>query len=137
MTEYDSRIEKILQDTIDGELYTDVPLSPNEALLIELNKKIVGTKLSEIDLNDVMISGFYSGDNCSNCPFSKFTLLVIGYSDKYASQICIDLATGAVKTRSDINGTWSAWTSLSGSALLIDSDENYISTNNDDRLRTD
>ena len=137
MGDYDSRIERILQATIDGEIYTDPPQSRNEVLLIELNHKIAGTTLEDGDLDDITVTGFYSGEDCDNAPFDKFTLIVVGCGEGYASQICTDMATGAVKTRSDINGIWTAWMSLSGSALLIDSDDDLLATNDDDPLAAD
>lgn len=133
----ESRNEAILQSMIDGTEYTAPPQSRIESLLIQLDQKLSGQMLDGDDLDDIVTSGFYAGDNCTNAPFAKFTLIVVGYSESYASQICFDLATGAAKTRSDINGIWTAWNSLSGSALLVDAEDNSIVTNNDDSLITD
>ena len=65
------------------------------------------------DLNNIVTSGFYNAMTCSNAPFDYMTLIVIGYYlTGYCTQIATDVTTGNFKKRSQINGTWTAWSDL-------------------------
>lgn len=65
------------------------------------------------DLNNVTKSGFYNALTCKNAPSQYLSLLVIGYYlTGYCTQFAIDVTTGNIKKRSQINGTWTEWIDL-------------------------
>lgn len=66
------------------------------------------------DLNSVTKTGFYNAMTCTNAKYPYSTLIVIGYYlSGYCTQIQSDVTTGAIATRTQINGTWSSWKVLS------------------------
>ncbi len=79
-------------------------ITPNAKGSMELYSK---------DLNTITTSGFYNAMTCQNAAFDYMTLIVVGYYlDGYCTQIATDVTTGNMKKRSQINGTWSAWSNL-------------------------
>ena len=79
-------------------------ITPNDKGSMELYSK---------NLNNITTSGFYNAMTCQNAPFDYMTLIVVGYYlDGYCTQIATDVTSGAFKKRSQINGTWSAWSDL-------------------------
>ena len=79
-------------------------ITPNSSGSMELYSK---------DLNTITTSGFYNAMTCQNAAFSYMTLIVVGYyMDGYCTQIATDVTTGNMKKRSQINGTWTAWSDL-------------------------
>lgn len=68
------------------------------------------------DLNTITTSGFYNAMTCANAKYSYSTLIVIGYYlTGYCTQIQCDVTSGAIATRSQINGAWSKWKVISQS----------------------
>lgn len=66
------------------------------------------------DLNTITKTGFYNAMTCTNAKYPYSTLIVIGYYlSGYCTQIQSDVTTGAIATRTQINGTWSSWKVLS------------------------
>lgn len=62
------------------------------------------------NLNNVTKTGLYNAMTCTNAKYPYSTLIVIGYYlSGYCTQIQSDVTTGAIATRTQINGTWSAW----------------------------
>ena len=79
-------------------------ITPNSSGSMELYSK---------DLDTITTSGFYNAMTCQNAAFSYMTLLVVGYyMTGYCTQIATDVTTGNMKKRSQINGTWTAWSDL-------------------------
>ena len=79
-------------------------ITPNSSGSMELYSK---------DLNTITTSGFYNAMTCQNAAFSYMTLIVVGYyMTGYCTQIATDVTTGNMKKRSQINGTWTAWSDL-------------------------
>ena len=65
------------------------------------------------NLNNIVTSGFYNAMQCTNAPFDYMTLIVCGYYlDGYCLQIAMDVTTGAVRYRAEINNVWSSWDDL-------------------------
>lgn len=79
-------------------------ITPNSSGSMELYSK---------DLNTITTSGFYNAMTCQNAAFNYMTLIVVGYyMTGYCTQIGTDVTTGNMKKRSQINGTWTAWSDL-------------------------
>lgn len=79
-------------------------ITPNSSGSMELYSK---------DLDIITTSGFYNAMTCQNAAFSYMTLIVVGYyMTGYCTQIATDVTTGNMKKRSQINGTWTAWSDL-------------------------
>lgn len=79
-------------------------ITPNSSGSMELYSK---------DLDAITTSGFYNAMTCQNAAFSYMTLIVVGYyMTGYCTQIATDVTTGNMKKRSQINGTWTAWSDL-------------------------
>lgn len=79
-------------------------ITPNSSGSMELYSK---------DLDTITTSGFYNAMTCQNAAFSYMTLIVVGYyMTGYCTQIATDVTTGDMKKRSQINGTWTAWSDL-------------------------
>lgn len=80
---------------------------------LNVNKTTGSMELYNKDLNTIKVSGFYNASNCTNAAFTYMTLLVIGYYQAgYCTQIATDVTNGNMKKRSQINGTWTAWSDL-------------------------
>lgn len=153
---YEGRNAEILESIINDTEYTDPPQSRIEELLLELKEVIEqggggSASLSDLiedvtgyplndyasmslyskDLNTITKSGFYNAMTCTNAPFDYMTLTVIGYYlQGYTVQIACDVTTGEVKKRNNVNGTWSAWSSISGGSAY--SETSLYSTANPD-----
>lgn len=129
-----SRIEVLLQlllEELEGgssEVVVDNALSSTSTNPVQ-NKVVSANLLSAIagitpnangsmelyskDLNTITTSGFYNAMTCTNAAFDYMTLIVVGYYlDGYCTQIATDVTTGNMKKRSQINGTWNAWSDL-------------------------
>lgn len=66
------------------------------------------------DMNNLVASGFYNCLTCKNAPGQYLAVIVVGYYlTGYCTQIAIDVTTGNIKKRSQINGTWTDWSNLS------------------------
>lgn len=66
------------------------------------------------NLNTITKTGFYNAMTCTNAKYPYSTLIVIGYYlSGYCTQIQSDVTTGAIATRTQINGTWSSWKVIS------------------------
>lgn len=79
-------------------------ITPNSSGSMDLYSK---------DLDTITTSGFYNAMTCQNAAFSYMTLIVVGYyMTGYCTQIATDVTTGNMKKRSQINGTWTAWSDL-------------------------
>lgn len=90
-----TKIENQLPSTITG---------------IDVNPTTGAMELWSADLNQITKSGLYNAMTCKNAKYPYSTLLVIGYYlAGYCTQIQSDVTTGAIATRTQINGTWSAW----------------------------
>lgn len=77
---------------------------------VPINTSTGSMELWSQNLNNVTTSGFYNAMTCTNAKYTYSTLIVIGYYlTGYCTQIQCDVTTGAIATRSQINGTWSAW----------------------------
>lgn len=64
---------------------------------------------STIDLDNILVSGFYAVNNATHSPFTSTALIVCGIDANNCFQLAADIATGAVKTRVCTAGTWTAW----------------------------
>lgn len=135
---FEGRNAEILESMINDTPYTAEAQSRIEQLLLELKEviesggggedhvtlsalvqKVTGYPLNangsmelySKNLNTITKSGFYNAMTCTNAPFNYMTLIIVGYYlDGYCTQIATDVTTGAFKKRSQINGTWNAWT---------------------------
>ena len=96
---------KVIWQYIYQQLYTTIANVQNNAKgAMELYSK---------NLNNIITSGFYNAMQCTNAPFDYMTLIVCGYYlDGYCLQIAMDVTTGAVRYRAEINEVWSAWDDL-------------------------
>ena len=81
---------------------------------VPVNESSGSMELYNKDLNTIITSGFYNAMLCQNSKFQYCTLIVVGYYlDGYCTQIECDVTSGTLATRSFINGTWSAWKTIS------------------------
>lgn len=130
----ESRIEVLLQlllEELEGgssEVVVDNDLSEtstnpvqNKVVTANLLPAIAGItpnangsmELYSKDLNTITSSGFYNAMTCKNAAYDYMTLIVVGYYlDGYCTQIATDVTTGNMKKRSQINGSWTAWSDL-------------------------
>lgn len=80
---------------------------------VNVNPQTGSMELYSKDLNTITKSGFYNAMTCKNAAFDYMTLIVVGYYlTGYCTQIATDVTTGNMKKRSQIGGTWSAWSDL-------------------------
>lgn len=83
---------------------------------LNVNESTGSMELWSKDLNTIVTSGFYNAMTCRNAKYSYSTLIVIGYYlSGYCTQIQCDVTTGAIATRSQINGSWTPWKIISQS----------------------
>lgn len=95
-----------LQDTAEG-IESQLP---STIAGYSVNTSTGSMELWSQDLNNITKTGFYNAMTCTNAKYPYSTLIVIGYYlSGYCTQIQTDVTTGAIATRSQINGTWSAW----------------------------
>lgn len=81
---------------------------------LTVNETTGSMELWSKDLNKIVTSGFYNAMTCTNAKYQYSTLIVIGYYlSGYCTQIQCDVTTGAIATRSQINGRWSTWKVIS------------------------
>lgn len=75
-----------------------------------LNTETGSMELWSQDLNAVTKTGFYNAMTCKNAKYPYSTLIVIGYYlTGYCTQIQSDVTTGAIATRTQVNGSWTEW----------------------------
>lgn len=80
---------------------------------ISRNETTGAMELWSKNLNNIVTTGMYNAITCTNAKFQYSTLIVIGYYlTGYCTQIQQDVTTGRLATRSQINGTWSAWVEI-------------------------
>lgn len=83
---------------------------PSKITGINPNATTGAMELWSEDLNQVTKTGLYNAMTCRNAKYPYSTLIVIGYYlSGYCTQIQSDVTSGAIATRTQINGTWSAW----------------------------
>lgn len=76
----------------------------------DVNTTTGAMELWSQDLNKVTTSGLYNAMTCSHAKYQYSTLIVIGYYlSGYCTQIQSDVTTGAIATRTQIDGSWSSW----------------------------
>lgn len=91
-------IEKQLPSTITG---------------VDVNTTTGAMELWSQDLNQVTRTGLFNAITCRNAKFQYSTLIVIGYYlEGYCTQIQMDVTTGDMATRAQINYSWSAWKTI-------------------------
>ena len=77
---------------------------------VPLNMTTGSMELWSQDLNTIVKTGFYNAMTCQNAKYPYSSLIVIGYYlAGYCTQIQIDVTTGAVAVRQQINYSWTAW----------------------------
>lgn len=77
---------------------------------IPLNTSTGSMELWSQDLNTVVKTGFYNAMTCQNAKYPYSSLIVIGYYlGGYCTQIQIDVTTGNMAVRQQINYSWTAW----------------------------
>ena len=87
---------------------------PSTITGFNMNTTTGSMELWSQDLNQVTKTGLYNAMTCKNAKYQYSTLIVIGYYlSGYCTQIQSDVTTGAIATRTQINGTWSAWKVIS------------------------
>lgn len=64
---------------------------------------------STVDLDNILVSGFYAVNSSTHSPFTTAALIVCGIDANNCFQQIADIATGAVKTRVCTAGTWGSW----------------------------
>lgn len=90
---------------------------------VAINTTTGAMELWSANLNNVTKTGFYNAMTCTNAKYQYSTLIVIGYYlSGYCLQIQQDVTTGAIATRSQINGSWSAWKNLDIARIQTQSD---------------
>jgi hypothetical protein len=79
----------------------------------------VAKDISNTDLNNLVSTGFYRGNNLTNGPIAAnaanyFFIIDLQHSTTYTSQIALSFVTGSpiMYHRTNNNGTWSAWSQL-------------------------
>ena len=91
---------------------------------VSVNTTTGSMELWSQNLNNVTTTGFYNAMTCTNAKYTYSTLIVIGYYlAGYCTQIQTDVTTGAIATRSQINGTWSAWKVIVQDARIVDEED--------------
>lgn len=81
---------------------------------VDVNTTTGAMELWSQDLNQVTKTGLYNAITCRNAKYQYSTLIVIGYYlGGYCTQIQSDVTTGAIATRTQINGSWSSWKVIS------------------------
>lgn len=86
---------------------------PSTIAGVNINTTTGAMELWSQNLNNVTKTGLYNAMTCTNAKYQYSTLIVIGYYlSGYCLQIQSDVTTGALATRTQINGTWSAWKEL-------------------------
>lgn len=76
----------------------------------DVNTTTGAMELWSQDLNKVTVTGLYNAMTCKNAKYQYSTLIVIGYYlSGYCTQIQSDVTSGAIATRTQINGSWSSW----------------------------
>ncbi|EKQ51388.1 MULTISPECIES: pyocin knob domain-containing protein [unclassified Clostridium] len=91
----------------------------------------IAIDISSQDCNNIVNTGFYRGNNCTNrCPGSHTWtyLIVVGHdTGSWISQIGINYNNDGTYVRTKINGTWSAWRRLDATATSqITNDSGFI-----------
>ena len=95
---------------------------------IARNETTGAMELWSKNLNNIVTTGMYNAITCTNAKFQYSTLIVIGYYlTGYCTQIQQDVTTGRLATRSQINGSWSAW-------VEIDTSKFYTMQETDDAI---
>lgn len=80
----------------------------------DININSGAVELWSQNLNTVTKTGLYNAITCKNAKYQYSTLLVIGYYlDGYCTQIQTDVTSGAIATRTQINGSWTTWRVIS------------------------
>lgn len=85
---------------------------------VSVNTETGSMELYSKDLDTITTSGFYNAMTCANAPVNYCTLIVTGYYlTGYCSQMATDVTSGKLYARSQINGTWGAWSQLETTAV--------------------
>lgn len=88
---------------------------------VSVNTTTGAMELWSQNLNNITATGFYNAMTCTNAKYQYSTLIVIGYYlSGYCTQIQTDVTTGNIATRSQINGTWSAWKVIAQDVRSVD-----------------
>ncbi len=83
---------------------------PSTITGVDVNTTTGAMELWSQDLNAVTKTGLYNAITCKNAKYPYSTLIVIGYYlEGYCTQIQMDVTTGAMATRAQINWSWSPW----------------------------
>lgn len=83
---------------------------PSTITGIDVNPSTGSMELWSRDLNTITKTGFYNAMTCQNAKYPYSTLIVVGYYlGGYCTQIQSDVTTGDIATRTQINGSWTAW----------------------------
>jgi len=86
---------------------------PSTIAGVELNTTTGSMELWSQDLNTVTTTGFYNAMTCKNAKYQYSTLIVIGYYlAGYCTQIQIDVTSGNIAIRQQINYKWSSWKNI-------------------------
>ncbi|WP_298535684.1 pyocin knob domain-containing protein [uncultured Methanobrevibacter sp.] len=98
---------------------------------ISRNETTGAMELWSKNLNNIVTTGMYNAITCTNAKFQYSTLIVIGYYlSGYCTQIQQDVTTGRLATRSQINGSWSAWVEIDTSSFYTKTEvDNLIAAN--------
>ncbi len=89
---------------------------PSTITGVDVNTTTGAMELWSEDLNQVTKTGLYNAMTCRHAKYPYSTLIVIGYYlSGYCTQIQTDVTTGNMATRTQINGSWSAWKVISTS----------------------
>lgn len=93
--------------TINNQLYSTISGVP-------VNTNTGAMELWSENLNNITKTGLYNAMTCRNAKYQYSTLIVIGYYlNGYCTQIQSDVTSGAVATRTQINGSWTTWKVIS------------------------
>ena len=105
---------------------------PSTIAGVDVNTSTGAMELWSQNLNNITKTGFYNAMTCTNAKYQYSTLIVIGYYlSGYCLQIQQDVTTGAIVTRSQINGTWSAWKTFDIARLQTQADWSETDTTSD------